>query len=323
MRIFLTLSIVLISQFGFSQNVPSYIPTNGLIGWYPFNGNTNDESGNGNDGVNNGGVLDSDKDGNPSSSYYFDGNSGIDIPNSSLQGDFTISFWMNPSVGDYIYYPVELRSDSVPDFPGIGISGNNPPCNLDTSIVYLFDGESGCYNVLNSNLQYNNSQFHFVVVSRMDTSYRITIDNSSVYDDTTLNIFSINSVVLGIRENGYGFTGILDDIGIWERYLTDEEISGMFNEIPLNTENVKNLPLFKVYPNPTSDFLQIDCGDISTINGYSIKIINSLGQSVFDEPVSQSPFNIDMNGWNGNGLYFLHLIDGSGNITDIRKIVLE
>jgi hypothetical protein len=87
---------------------------------------------------------------------------------------------------------------------------------------------------------------------------------------------------------------------------------------PLQFQNT-----IKVYPNPTSDFLQIDCGDISTINGYSIKIINSLGQSVFDEPVSQSPFNIDMNGWNGNGMYFLHLIDGSGNITDIRKIVLQ
>ena len=43
---------------GLLRTLPSYVPTNGLVGWYPFNGNTNDESGNGNDGVNNGGVLD-------------------------------------------------------------------------------------------------------------------------------------------------------------------------------------------------------------------------------------------------------------------------
>jgi hypothetical protein len=30
--------------------VPDYVPTEGLVAWYPFNGNANDESGNGNDG---------------------------------------------------------------------------------------------------------------------------------------------------------------------------------------------------------------------------------------------------------------------------------
>ena len=30
--------------------VPSYVPTSGLVGWWPFNGNANDESGNGNNG---------------------------------------------------------------------------------------------------------------------------------------------------------------------------------------------------------------------------------------------------------------------------------
>jgi len=36
---------------------PSYVPTNGLIGWWPLNGNGNDESGNGNNGVINGATL--------------------------------------------------------------------------------------------------------------------------------------------------------------------------------------------------------------------------------------------------------------------------
>jgi hypothetical protein len=40
-----------------AQNVPSYVPTNGLVGWWPFNGNANDESGNGNNGTVNGATL--------------------------------------------------------------------------------------------------------------------------------------------------------------------------------------------------------------------------------------------------------------------------
>ncbi|MEN9948061.1 MAG: hypothetical protein RL106_884, partial [Bacteroidota bacterium] len=37
--------------------VNAQIPSNGLVAWYPFNGNANDESGNGNDGVVNGATL--------------------------------------------------------------------------------------------------------------------------------------------------------------------------------------------------------------------------------------------------------------------------
>ena len=42
--------------------IPSYIPTDGLVAWYPFNGNANDESGNGNSGTVNGATLTTDKD---------------------------------------------------------------------------------------------------------------------------------------------------------------------------------------------------------------------------------------------------------------------
>ena len=53
--------------------IPEYIPTDGLVAWYPFNGNVNDESGNGNDGVSDGAALTADRDGNLNSAYAFDG----------------------------------------------------------------------------------------------------------------------------------------------------------------------------------------------------------------------------------------------------------
>ena len=48
----------------FSQNLPSYVPTNGLVGYWPFNGNANDQSGNGNNGTVNGATLTADRFGN-------------------------------------------------------------------------------------------------------------------------------------------------------------------------------------------------------------------------------------------------------------------
>jgi hypothetical protein len=51
--------------------------------------------------------------------------------------------------------------------------------------------------------------------------------------------------------------------------------------------------------------------------------MNSLGQQVFQNTINQQQFNIDITAWGGNGMYFLQLIDNSGNIIDIRKILLQ
>ena len=78
-----------------AQSIPSYVPTDSLVGWWPFNGNANDESGNGNNGTVNGAILTSDRIGNNGSAYDFDGiNDAIDIGNSFFNNgwnDYTIS----------------------------------------------------------------------------------------------------------------------------------------------------------------------------------------------------------------------------------------
>src|SRR5262245_23250093 len=53
----------------------------GLIAYYPFNGNANDASGNGNNGIVAGAVLTTDRFNQPSNAYYFNWtNSSIEIP---------------------------------------------------------------------------------------------------------------------------------------------------------------------------------------------------------------------------------------------------
>ena len=68
--IFLTLTLVLfVIPFGMSQDLPSYVPTGGLVAYYPFNGNANDASGNGNHGTVNGATLANDQNGNENKAY--------------------------------------------------------------------------------------------------------------------------------------------------------------------------------------------------------------------------------------------------------------
>ena len=43
MKQLLLLPLLFITVLSFGQ-VPNYVPTNGLVGYWPFNGNANDES---------------------------------------------------------------------------------------------------------------------------------------------------------------------------------------------------------------------------------------------------------------------------------------
>ena len=71
---------------------------NGLIAYYPFNGNANDESGNGHHGDVNGSTLTPDRYGTANKAYSFDGTDDyIDLGNKPAfnfgTSDFTISLW--------------------------------------------------------------------------------------------------------------------------------------------------------------------------------------------------------------------------------------
>ncbi len=68
----------------------------GLIAYYPFNGDANDESGNGNNGTVYGATLTMDRFGNTSSAYSFDGineyiNVGQNI-NPGVEASFAMWF---------------------------------------------------------------------------------------------------------------------------------------------------------------------------------------------------------------------------------------
>jgi hypothetical protein len=96
-NILLSFFLILISGMGFSQSVPSYVPTNGLVGWWGFNGNAQDNSGNGNHGTVNGATLSTDRFGNQNSAYSFNGlNNWIQVQDhiSIRPSNITLATWV-------------------------------------------------------------------------------------------------------------------------------------------------------------------------------------------------------------------------------------
>ncbi|MGK5093084.1 hypothetical protein WDW89_13840 [Deltaproteobacteria bacterium TL4] len=92
------------------------IPTNGLVAYYPFNGNANDESRNGNNGTVNGATLTTDRHGNANRAYSFDGNDSIvtdtiKIPDQSKPQ--TLSMWFKTTNANNVAWGGGTRINSV------------------------------------------------------------------------------------------------------------------------------------------------------------------------------------------------------------------
>ena len=89
-------STELIVEINDPCSAPNGNLSQGLIGWWPFCGNANDEAGNGNNGTVNGATLTTDRFGNPNGAYEFDGvDDYIDlevISNIEPNSDYSWSF---------------------------------------------------------------------------------------------------------------------------------------------------------------------------------------------------------------------------------------
>jgi hypothetical protein len=77
-----------------------------------------------------------------------------------------------------------------------------------------------------------------------------------------------------------------------------------------------------IFPNPIHDHITINYGNYSALDGYTIKITNSLSQTVFTTKIRQQQSYIDLSTWR-NGIYFVHLIDATNNIVEIKKIIIQ
>jgi hypothetical protein len=79
----------------------------------------------------------------------------------------------------------------------------------------------------------------------------------------------------------------------------------------------------KIYPNPARDFVVIDNGNYSLISGYSLKILNTLGQSVYNSPLNQQQLNVSTQDLGGSGTYFIQIMDDTNHIVETRKLIIR
>ena len=327
--------------------VPNYVPTNGLVGWWPFNGNANDESGNRNNGVVNGASLTMDRFGNVNSSYNFNGTSNyIEVAHNS-----TFNFQTPNSVSFSLWIKTSMNSGAmfVQKQAGVGSTQNGVNCGILASNGYLTGvakEASGVQSLIASPaVGYNNNQWHHFVYTFSSGNANIYLDGVLLSSQTNSGSVVANSTTnlifgYGLPLNNFFYNGRLDDIGIWNRALTQQEVKNLYDGnicyqyITVRDTLLINMSItgfnpvtynntIKIFPNPANNYITIDYGNFASLNGYQLKIINSLSQQVFQTNITQQSNYLNLTSWGGNGLYFVQIIDPQGNIIDIRKIVLQ
>ena len=88
-----------------------------------------------------------------------------------------------------------------------------------------------------------------------------------------------------------------------------------------SSPNISNT--LRIYPNPAVDIVLIDNGNFNSMSGYSLKILNSLGQEVFNSFINTAQFQIPIINFGGVGLYHIKLYDNAGSLIDTRKLIIQ
>ena len=216
---------------GFSQNVDL---KRGLVLYYPFNGNANDESGNGNNGNVNGASLTSDRNGKSNSAYYFNGND--DYITASFQNINTIavSFWFrSPTQSND--YSVFLDCNKLKFYCQIAGPAYRSSSNYGKIFFRANSNDIWSYST------YNDDKWYHVYIDFDNNSgqQKMYVNGSLIKSNRISNNINLNKIYIGRGEDYSAatfFKGNIDDIYLFNRALNESEIQALYNN---KTETLK------------------------------------------------------------------------------------
>ena len=221
-------------------NLSSSLST-GLTAWYPFCGNANDLSGNNFNGSVLGAQLSSDRFNSNNSAYLFNGTNSISIPHNNAFNSYplTISTWIKTDAsfttggGDIISKYISsswngwelnleiVNSSSARVIPAYLRSAS--PCNG------IIEGYAICNNPTGMNYvgNLNNGNWQHLVFKIDSNGGVLYVNGQQVSQQAWIGPAGscTNSTQVTI---GGSFKGKIDDLGVWNRALTQPEIQQLY-----------------------------------------------------------------------------------------------
>ena len=219
--------------------VPDYVPTDGLVGWYALDGDAADSGPNELNGLNIGANPSQNRFEEVSTAMYFDGQSVIELPSVNFSSTITVSLW--------------IKEDEVSGIHGFLSKYDGDNGGDDNSVERTFNlYRHGGGNAFKYYMTASSNGIDFYNEPSFSTATTDWVHIAAVFGEQELKLFvngTLDSTHEVGMENGYfpsdvplivGATfpplddphklrGVMDDLGIWERELTQEEILGLYN----------------------------------------------------------------------------------------------
>jgi regulator of replication initiation timing len=215
--------------------------TNGLVAWYPLDGNASDMSGNGLNTIINGATLSDDRYGKSNGAFFFDGNDYIETEKElPIKGNSkrTISLWFKTDKGDNSYQALVS-------------TGNNGTSRLfdilfrkDHAIVHYY-GHKNNFNAGTIKL----NQWHLLTVTHDSVITSLFIDGILKSSRNNILNTSPNKLIIGATHYNYdprgphiSATASIDDVRIYDRALSEEEVLALYELESISTDEDRPTP---------------------------------------------------------------------------------
>ena len=213
-------------SLGAAAQLPDYVPVEGLVAYYPLDGDLMDLGPYGQDGTLFGGTLALDRFG-LFSSIDFDGEADYGILGnlspiqSGVAGEFTISLWLHLDWHNTTDINSVIVSDESSGDNGVVLQ-TNPYDGLFSYYPPAPYTSCGC--------DISFQQWHHIILRQHATGSEIILDGNIVFEGGSTNAETEKDwTIARFTEGGRFLNGKLDDIGFWNRWLTLDEILGLYN----------------------------------------------------------------------------------------------
>ncbi|MBM3931298.1 MAG: hypothetical protein FJ336_08520, partial [Sphingomonadales bacterium] len=219
----------------------------GLVAYYPFDGNANDESGNGYTGTVSSAVLTTDRFNRTDRAYAFDGiNSVITVAHNTIfnfnnNSDFSISVWAvlnSPTNNVPQFYLVSKGNGGGPQAKWIFGSGGSHHYQTYRNLYFHFNNPLSVGHWQCDGVPYSpqSNVWHHYMITKNGYDYRIYV-NGSLFNAETASSQIPSGITAPLtigRAENLSVNGKLDDIRIYNRALSANEVASLYaSEAPV------------------------------------------------------------------------------------------
>ncbi len=315
----------------FSTSLWAQLPTNGLVAHYKFENSVADSSGYDRNGT----IF-----GNPTyvegfngKALSFDGiNDYVRIFNSDdlVLQSFSISAWVrwegDPDLEGSWAIISNWYGGSYFQHYGLRMGTIAPGIPYNHAVLFYDDGSEWDW-VYGYKEELSDGKWHLITGVLQAGEYaKVYFDNHLVGIDLTSIPNQINPTGdLFIARDGYGdglasnpcdrWHGSIDEIRIYNRVLTGDEITDIYEDIPSAVSEIENNKDGILFPNPTNGLFSIQSKDAQ-----QIKVFDITGKNILNLIPQNSIEQIDLS-YQPKGVYFVNII--SKNKNEVKKLIIE